>query len=108
MSEATPDKCPEWIYGKDAWTPGHRCDRPVKVDGLCGMHAKVKEKREARSSTIDAQRARAKVMAERLGLPESCGYYDDLLKRPVVVMSMIHAEALALRLEDAEGKGNIP
>lgn len=108
MTDPKPGGCPERVYPRSSWERSHVCGRPIKEDGLCGMHALAQTKRRAKAEAMTDQLNRAKMMAGRLGLPEGCGRYDDLFHRPTVTMTMEQAEELALRLETLEGKGDIP
>ena len=59
-------KCPKIIHD-DGWGfHSHVCGRPVKRDGLCGMHAAAKERRErGDAARLEEARARQNARTER-------------------------------------------
>lgn len=48
--------CPIRVCG-DRWTASHLCGKPVKSDGLCGVHAAAKRRRDAADAEDVARRA---------------------------------------------------
>lgn len=64
-----PGACPELVMG-GPWDRSKRCNRPVKRDGLCGIHARAKEKaaeREAEREALDAEKLEHTKMLNELG-----------------------------------------
>jgi hypothetical protein len=53
MTEPT-STCPELVSDRDGWG-SHRCGRKIKRDGLCGLHAATKERRDAQTAEYHAQ-----------------------------------------------------
>lgn len=47
MTTPTPDRCPVDVQDFGGFR-FHLCGRPVKRNGMCGLHARVEEQRELR------------------------------------------------------------
>ena len=64
----TGDKCPEWVPYGGRMFGGYTCNRPVKRDGLCGIHAAAEEraaaKRAKRRETWAKRRAASSVATD--------------------------------------------
>ena len=99
--------CPEVVYS-GGWGSSHKCGRPVKRDGLCGLHASAKERRERNDAERrDRERERRDVRAERgqiaaaisraTGLLVEAAYSEDLY-------AIDHAAALAWLRTREEGE----
>lgn len=80
MSE--PTTCPERI-SNGMWSGYRTCGRPVKMNGLCGLHASARERAKKKSNEREQRVAEgvevADALGERTGLPF---HYDDF-KRAV-------------------------
>lgn len=65
--------CQVSVYGHDRWARSTTCGKPVKRDGMCGIHAAAKERRAKNDQQRDAKRERGKQIAaaltDLLGLP---------------------------------------
>ena len=48
--------CPVWVPLWPGSVSGGNCGRPVKRDGLCGIHAAANERRAANAATRQASR----------------------------------------------------
>jgi hypothetical protein len=73
MDKSEVKTCPEMV-SRGSWSPRERCGRPVKQDGLCGIHATAKRKADEKDQAYRAKvnesaeaKARANRYAERLG-----------------------------------------
>lgn len=49
-------ECPETVYTGSHDVVGHKCRRPVKEDGLCGLHLGAKRRREETDRRRRAER----------------------------------------------------
>lgn len=65
-------KCPEIVWGRDRWSRGHLCGRPIKDHnrGLCGLHVGALTRRE----NADAARA-----AKRQSSEDNAAHSDRLV-----------------------------
>lgn len=54
----------------DVWTPGwfqaHRCGRPIKRRGMCGVHAGAEERAEAKAAALAERKSEGQVIVDRL------------------------------------------
>lgn len=62
---AETEKCPEMV-SQGMWDGVAPCGRPVKRDGLCGIHARAKEQREAKADKGREEAAEARMMKDLL------------------------------------------
>lgn len=63
----TDDGCPEILRSGDAWSRrSYRCGKPIKRDGLCGVHAAAKDRRAKGDRERVEREQRAKVLADRV------------------------------------------
>jgi hypothetical protein len=61
------DQCQEQVSDGGRWPSFHTCGRPIKRDGLCGLHAAAKDRAAQRDRDMAAKRdgqKRAKASAE--------------------------------------------
>ncbi len=59
------DTCPALVASHGGWRH-NPCGRPIKRDGLCGIHAAAKEKMRANDEAAQARTAEAQVIVDRL------------------------------------------
>lgn len=57
------DRCAERVSSGDAWTSSHWCARPIKAEGLCGVHLAAKKRKLA----LEVKRATSEQQDELLG-----------------------------------------
>lgn len=55
MDETKPDRCREYVHNAGGWSSA-RCGKPVKRNGMCGVHAAAVERR-AKNSADRAERS---------------------------------------------------
>lgn len=61
---ASEETCPERVIPKSGWERPHTCGKPVKSDGLCGVHAAAKHRREASKAAEEAKQANSRFNQE--------------------------------------------
>ena len=81
----TVEKCPERVHSPGTFS-SHRCDRPVKRDGLCGIHAAAADKR-ARAAEEYQRKAAARDAVVREASTEAMFISNLLSGVPVRVNS---------------------
>lgn len=66
MTGTVAETCPWLVSPTDDWAASHLCAKPVKRDGLCGIHALAKERRAGRVERVDrlAEKRAAVVAAD--------------------------------------------
>lgn len=102
-----PEHCPELVHGD--WHSSV-CGRPVKRDGLCGIHARAKETRDAtaarwqvRAAAAEAWRADTKARLAAIGVTEFSTIAPDDGREGQVILDLSVVEALAAQTLTAKG-----
>lgn len=67
------ERCPSYVGGRERWDTVRKCNKPVKRDGLCGVHAAAQDRIRRGDAERKAKREVGEEIARELtgllGLP---------------------------------------
>jgi hypothetical protein len=73
------DTCPMSVHSGSVWHP-RTCGKPIKRDGMCGVHAAARDRRNAndaeRARRSEERRQKAFRLTDLLGVPVHASWDD--------------------------------